>query len=70
MTRVDWWIGVMVIVGGLLVHGLMPRYEWRAGAAENPQMLIRIDRWTGAAELGRIQAPTEPQPGVWTSFRK
>ena len=51
MTRRDWWLGVLVVVVALLVHAGLPRYEWRT-SAENVVVAIRIDRWTGAAELG------------------
>ena len=51
MTRRDWWLGVLVVVLALLVHAGLPRYEWRT-PRENIAVAIRIDRWTGAAELG------------------
>ncbi len=51
VTRRDWWIGVGAVVLALLVHATVPRYEWRV--AGTPALLaIRIDRWTGSAEMG------------------
>jgi len=46
VTRRDWWIGVGVVALGLLVHASVPRYEWQASGT------VRIDRWTGGAEIG------------------
>lgn len=43
--RRDWWIGVAAIVLAILIHALIPRYEWR----QQDQVLIKIDRWTGDA---------------------
>ncbi len=49
MTRRDWWIvGCLVLV--LLVHALVPRYEYR-NATPARGIFTRIDRWTGNAEL-------------------
>lgn len=28
MRRTDWWVGVLLIVLALLVHPLLPRYEY------------------------------------------
>lgn len=50
ITRRDWWIGIAVIVLALLVHALVPRYDWRGS---DPRILTRIDRWTGHAEWYR-----------------
>jgi hypothetical protein len=49
MTKPDWWIGIGLVVAAIVVHGLVPRYEWRIvqGAP-----MIRIDRWTGSAQVG------------------
>lgn len=54
MTRRDWWLGIVLIVAAILVHALVPRYDWG-------QNRIRIDRWTGAAEIGRFNS------GEWVS---
>ena len=50
MTARAWWLGVTAIVLAILVHALVPRYEWRA-VEGNRFELIRIDRWTGRAQL-------------------
>lgn len=47
----DWWIGVAIIAIAILLHAAYPRYEWRQQGA----VLMRIDRWTGSANLGRWQ---------------
>ena len=47
---VHWWLGVAVIVLAILVHALVPRYEWRT-LDYAPRHLLRIDRWTGDLEL-------------------
>lgn len=51
MTRLAWWLGVGVLAIALLAHALIPRYEWRA--LPGHPTLVRVDRWTGAATLGR-----------------
>ena len=53
ITRRDWWIGVGLIVLALLVHALVPRYEYR-NATPNPTRFVRIDRWTGGAQRVRV----------------
>ena len=50
MTSRDWWLGLGLLVAAILCHAFVPRYEWRQVA--NSVTLIRIDRWTGRAELG------------------
>jgi len=49
ITRRDWWIGVTLIVLALLVHGLVPRYDFRQ--FRDTTSWTRIDRWTGSAAL-------------------
>ena len=52
MTRRDWWLGVLAIVTIVLLHALIPRYEYRnLGPSENLGLFTRIDRWTGRAEV-------------------
>lgn len=55
MTRRDWWIGVMLIVFALLVHALIPRYDFRQERSGSAYW-TRIDRWTGSAAVFRIDA--------------
>ena len=49
ITARAWWIGVVILSLALFAHAAIPRYEWR----QEHGSLIRIDRWTGKAELGR-----------------
>lgn len=48
-----WWTGVAALVLAILVHALVPRYEWRS-VPDRPFQLIRIDRWLGRAEAGSV----------------
>lgn len=40
------------VAGALVVQTLFPRYEWRDPGGANPRAFVRVDRWTGVAELG------------------
>lgn len=64
ITRRDWWIGVLLIVGGLFFHAVFPRYEWRHFEQGPGFGLIRIDRWTGSAEFGHSQASGQWRAGL------
>ena len=50
MTRRDWWFGIVLIVLAILVHALMPRYQFQIDQGETRTYLYRIDRWTGEIE--------------------
>lgn len=50
MTRRDWWLGMAALVIAVLLHAAVPRYEWRPLAGTIG--FVRIDRWTGRAQLG------------------
>lgn len=50
MNRKDFWWGVMLLLAGILVHAALPRYDYRP--TDNKAMFMRIDRWTGDAQLG------------------
>ncbi len=51
ITRRDWWIGVALVTAAILVHALVPRYDYvhSGGYPSNPW--IAFDRWTGDLEL-------------------
>ena len=49
MTRSDWWIGIGIVTAALILHAAFPRYEWRGDRIP----VVRIDRWTGEAIVGR-----------------
>ena len=55
LARRDWWIGVGLIVLTLLAHAVipqyLPRYEFRPLERFEGQ---RIDRWTGTAQMFRV----------------
>ncbi len=61
VTRRDWWLGVALVVGAILVHAAWPRYDWRHIAGG---VFVRIDRWTGVAVIGRTGGGVD---GRWTS---
>ena len=52
MTRRDWWLGVGAVVAAVLLHAAIPRYTWREFGPRAPYLLVRLDRWTGHADLG------------------
>lgn len=57
MTRRDYWLGVLLLALAILAQGLLPRYEWRiAGDPTGIQQLIRVDNWTGGAQMVNPQA--------------
>jgi hypothetical protein len=60
------WLVVLVV--GLLAIAvvskpLFPRYEWRA-SREYTNEMVRIDRWTGQADVGLLRADW----GRWVSY--
>jgi hypothetical protein len=66
ITLRHWYLGIALIVAALVLHALIPRYDWHltSGAA------IRVDRWTGTAVGGRFEhgrwvpvVPTAAPPG-------
>ena len=48
VTRLDWWIGVVLVVLAILAHELVPRYEYQHESSGSIYWL-RVDRWTGQA---------------------
>lgn len=49
----DWIIGVVLLLSVVGLHRAFPRYEWR-DVSGNAFALIRLDRWTGSADIGRF----------------
>ncbi len=49
MTAREWRLGKAAVTLAPGLHAGLPRYEWRGTYPG----LIRIDRWTGRAEMGR-----------------
>ena len=64
MTRLDWWLAVLLVVGALTGHALFPRYEFMAAdlgesnaaivAAAGGILTVRVDRWAGDVDLGLV----------------
>lgn len=54
MTRRDYWLIGAAMVVAILLHALVPRYDWRDPGGDDAVTYIRIDRWTGQAEIGRF----------------
>lgn len=50
ITTRDWWLGMFALVSVLLLHLALPRYDWLPEPGS--VAVVRIDRWTGRAELG------------------
>ena len=48
MRRWEWWVGIGAIVGALLVHAAIPRYEL---ISRENGAIFRFDRWTGHLEI-------------------
>lgn len=48
MTRLDWWLGIGLVVATLVFHAAFPRYEYRS----HRESLFQIDRWTETARFG------------------
>ena len=48
ISRRDWWIGIVLAVLTILVHALVPRYEYQQ-AGPGSIAWVRVDRWTGQA---------------------
>ena len=55
VTRLDWWVGVVLVVLAILAHALVPRYEYQQTAASGIAW-IRVDLWTGQAQLVAVTA--------------
>lgn len=78
ITRREWWIGVILIVGALVFHAVwsrqesaqvaQPRYEYLPTGDDKPlpftpgQWWMRVDNWTGKAELVFVTGPPMPSP--------
>ena len=53
ISRRDWWIGVVLVVLAILVHALVPRYEYQQVGSV---LWIRVDLWTGRAQAATVTA--------------
>jgi len=69
MTRRDWWFGIGALVLAVLLHALLPRYEWRDPGGDDVSIYVRIDRWTGRAEMGAFfNKDRQHTSGRWMSL--
>lgn len=61
LTRRDWWMAVTLVTVAIVFHAVWPRYDWRHVTGN---VFVRIDRWTGHANLTRVVAdrPIEQTP--------
>ena len=48
ISRLEWWISVTLVVLVIVVHALVPRYEYQQASAGGLGW-VRVDRWTGQA---------------------
>jgi hypothetical protein len=70
MTQRDawWWALLGVILIGVLVHALFPRYEWRT-VSENGSAIVVYDRWNGRFQRAEYDASGKVKPmDVYTPF--
>jgi hypothetical protein len=54
VTTRAWFLGVAAAVLAVVAHAAIPRYEWRP-SPEFADVLVRVDRWTGRAEVGFVR---------------
>lgn len=66
-ARVIRVIGLLIAIA-VLVHALLPRYEWRDPGGDNPRVYVRVDRWTGRAQLGEFIHLEGAPAGAWQSY--
>lgn len=66
LERRDWW--AIAVVLAVLLHALLPRYEWRDPGGEDHSTYIRIDRWSGRAEIGLFFEASRGHYGRWLSM--
>ena len=65
MTRRDWWLGVLLLAGAIILHALIPRFEWVSLTPEGD--VIKVDRWTGVEEHRWVTRPGDTQSVVGRS---
>jgi len=70
MTQRDawWWALLGVILAGILLHALFPRYEWRA-VNDSGSAVIVYDRWNGRFQRAEYDPNGKVKPmDVYTPF--
>ena len=58
---------IALIATAVLLNPYLPRYD-RRDPGGGVDLYVRIDRWTGQAEIGRFQT-AGPNVGSWASMR-
>jgi hypothetical protein len=70
MTQRDawWWALLAVILIGLMLHALFPRYEWRA-VSDSGSAIVVYDRWNGRLQRAALDGNRKVKPmDVYTPF--
>jgi hypothetical protein len=70
MTQRDawWWALLGVILVGVLVHTVFPRYDWRA-VNDSGSAIVVYDRWSGRFQRAEYDASGKVKPmDVYTPF--
>jgi hypothetical protein len=70
MTQRDawWWAFLGVILIGVLVHTLFPRYDWRP-VNDSGSALVIYDRWSGRFQRAEYDASGKAKAmEVYTPF--
>ena len=55
ISRREWWIGIVLVMLAILVHALVPRYEYQR-VGPSGAVWIRVDLWTGRAQVAALTA--------------
>jgi hypothetical protein len=58
MNPRHWWTGVVLLLVALSLHALVPRYEWHPLTGAVSPYWVRVDRWTGDAQVRDLRTAT------------
>lgn len=59
MNRRDWWVGVAILTCALVLHAIVPRYQYQHTALN---YWLKVDRWTGHARTVIVYTSGEQVP--------
>ena len=71
MTDNKMWLAVIAVAVAILVHALVPRYEFSTAATATSATVLGFDRWSGkatAAGVGSIEIVMRDTPWL-TNYR-